>query len=404
MKKTLTVIRHEFRRMMKNKPFILLTLAVPLLAILGYTVYESIQGRHGPVEPVVVELGYVDGTGIFREFTAQEGVVLVQYPDETVAREALLSGEVRDYFVIPADYLDTGAIVRYTTTKDVQAPYPTRQAIEHFLLSNLLAGDVDPAVLERVKALVSLESIRLDENGEIIPVQDELNRFMVPMVFALLFVFALFMSSGYLFQSVAEEKENRVIEILLSSVTSGQLLAGKVIGLGAAGLVQITVWLMTAWFLIKTLSLNVPGLSQLSVPLPVLAWGIIYFVLGFLLFGALYAGVGSLFATPREGQGWSTLFTLPAVLPIWLSSVIMSSPDGVVARVLTFIPITSPVTSIMRVSGQAMAGWEIAVSLLVLVGSVLLTMWIAAKMLRVFYFMYGKRPAFSEVYRYLREA
>jgi len=404
MNKTFIILKHEFRQTLKNKSFIILTLALPLLAILGLGIYQGVQHWYHPGAPQEVRIGYLDRTGMFGSYTSQPGVLFVLYPDEEQAKDALLAKDIKEYFVIPSDYLSSGLITRYTTSRDVEPSKKITGQITDFLLSNLLAGEVSPQVMERVKTPLLLASVRLDETGEIASSQDVVSSFVVPIVFALLFMISIFFASGFLFQSVTEEKENRVIEILLSSVSSRQLLVGKVLGLGAAGLIQVAVWLITVIVFSQVAQGIIPALSDLSIPASLIGWGLVYFILGYLLFAALYAGVGSIGATAREGQGWSTIFVLPAILPYYFSYFIVSSPESAVSRALTFFPLTSPITSMMRLATHGISAWEIALSLVILAGSIALTMWFAAKIFRVFLLMYGKRPALREIIRYVREA
>lgn len=404
MNKTFIILKHEFRQTLKNRSFLILTLALPLLAILGVGIYQGVQHWSHPAAPQEVNIGYVDQTGMFGSYTSQPGVLFVLYPGEEQAKDALLSKDIKEYFVIPADYLSTGLITRYTTSREVTPSTETTSHITDFLLSNLLAGEVSPQVLDRVKAPMLLASVRLNESGEIAPSQDVVSSYVVPIVFALLFIVSIFIASGFLFQSVTEEKENRVIEILLSSVSSGQLLVGKVLGLGTAGLIQVAVWFITFVIFSRVAPGIIPALGALSIPASLIGWGILYFILGYLLLAALYAGVGSIGATAREGQGWSTIFTLPAIAPIWFNYFLINSPEGAVSKALTFFPLTSPVATMMRLASHAISAWEIALSLIILAGSVVLTMWVAAKLFRVFLLMYGKRPAFREIVRYVREA
>ena len=404
MNKVFLILKHEFWQTLKNRSFLILTLSLPLLAILGVGIYQGVQHWYHPGAPQEVKLGYIDHTGMFGNFTSEPGVQFVLYTDEETAKDALLAKDIKEYFVIPADYVSSGVITRYTTSREVAPSTKTTGQITDFLLSNLLAEEVSPQVLERVKTPVLLASIRLNETGEIAPNQDVVSSYAVPIVFALLFIVSIFFASGFLFQSVTEEKENRVIEILLSSVSSGQLLVGKVLGLGAAGLIQVAVWFITAAIFSQVAQGIIPALSNLSIPASLIGWGLVYFVLGYLLLAALYAGIGSISATAREGQGWSTIFTLPAVSPIWFNYFLINSPEGAVSRALTFFPLTSPVAAMMRLATGAISAWELALSLIILAGSVVLTMWVAAKMFRVFLLMYGKRLALREIIRYVREA
>lgn len=404
MNKSLIVLRHEFWLTVRNRSFIILTLALPLLAFLGFGIYEGVQHWSHPGAPQEVKIGYVDQTGMFDEYTAQEGVTFVLYGTEEEAKHALLTNTIQDYLVIPSDYVTTGLITRYTLSRDVEFPAGTAAALRDFLLSNLLAGQVSPQLLERAETPMLPVSVRLDKTGEIASQQDVASSYFLPIIFGLLFLFSILFSSGFLFQSVTEEKENRVMEVLLSSVSSTQLLVGKVLGLGAAGLLQIVVWLITVKVFVEVASGSIPLLGAISIPASLLGWCIVYFILGYLLFAALYAGVGSIGATAREGQGWSTIFTIPAVAPLWFSYLLLTDPDGAVARGLTFFPLTAPVTAMVRLPIHAIAAWEIAVSLAILAASVVLTMWVSARAFRVFSLMYGKRPAVREVLRHIRES
>ena len=404
MNKTFIILKHEFWKTLRSTSFILLTLSLPLLAILGVGIYQGVHHWYHPAAPQEEQIGYVDQTGVFGSYTSQPGVLFVLYPDEGKAKDALVAKDIKDYFVIPADYLSNGVVTRYTLSREVVPSTKTTGQITDFLLSNLLAGEVSPQVIERVKAPLLLDSVRLDETGEIAPGQDVASTYIVPIIFATLFIISIMFSSGSLFQSVTEEKENRVIEILLSSVSSGQLMVGKVLGLGAAGLIQVAVWFITFVIFSRVAPGIIPALGALSVPASLIGWGLVYFILGYLLLASLYAGVGSIGATAKEGQGWSTIIALPAISPIWFNYFLINSPEGAVSRVLTFFPLTSPVAAMMRLALHAISAWEIALSLIILAGSIALTMWFAAKVFRAFLLMYGKRPALREIIRYVKEA
>ncbi|MDY6893277.1 MAG: ABC transporter permease [Chloroflexota bacterium] len=404
MKKAILIINHELKQTLKRKSFIIMTAALPLLLLLGYGIYEGVQHWYHPSDTDINSIGYVDKAGGFDDYTTQLGITFIQYSSEEEAKDALLGREVREYFVIHADYLSSGLITRYTADREVEMPGERWSQMRTFLLSNLIDEEVTPQIMERALTPMMLSSFQLDDAGEIVSGQDDVSKYLLPVIFGLLLIFAIFTSSGYLFQSVTEEKENRMIEIILSSVSTRQLLVGKVIGLGAAGIIQIVVWLAAIQIFTVVASVNIPFLSGISIPASFLAWGVIYFVLGFLLFAALYAGIGSIGSNARESQGWSMIFVLPALVPLWFNYFITSNPEGVFSKVLTFFPLTAPTTTMMRLATDAISAWEIALSFTILAGSVILTLWIAAKTFRVFLLMYGKRPAIRDLVRYIREA
>jgi ABC-2 type transport system permease protein len=289
--------------------------------------------------------------------------------------------------------------------RELEPPEETQLAIRDFLLSNLLRGQTNPEVTERVKAPMAMLSVRLDETGKVAADQGGFGAFVIPYLFSILLVMSIFTSSGFLLPGLGEEKENRIIEILLSSVSARQLLTGKVLGLGAAGLVQMLVWLLSARWLAGMASTTIGGLlSTLQIPGNLLVLGIVYFILGYLLFAVLMAGVGSISTTSREGQQLSTIFTMIGVIPFMLAPFIMENPNHVVTQALTLFPITTPITIMIRLGLADIPVWELAVSITLLVASIIGALLLAAKVFRTFLLMYGKRPGFGEIIRSLRKA
>jgi ABC-2 type transport system permease protein len=402
--KTLIIFRHELLNTLRRMSFILITIAFPLLMLLGYGIYQGVQHWYHPGAPEEEKIGYVDQTGIFNQYTSQSGATFVLYPSEEEAKEALLAKEIKEYFVIPQDYLSTGSIIRYTMEREIEPPAETMEQIRDFLLSNLLGNETSPEVVERVKTPMLVTSLRLDRSGEVVANQSVFVQFFAPYIFAIIFVLSIFFTSGYLLQSVAEEKENRLIEVLLSSVSARQLFVGKVLGLGTAGLVQVLVWFVSLKVFAEVARVNIPGLSGLSVSPGLLALGLLYYILGYLLFAVLFACIGSIGSTAREAQSWSGIFAIPAMIPLWIGGVIIPYPESVVSTVFTMFPITAPVTAMMRLTAQAIPAWQLALSLVILAASVVFCMWAAAKVFRTGLLMYGKRPALKEIIRYIREA
>lgn len=403
MNKTFTIAKHEFTQTLRRISFIILTVALPVLAILGWGVLQGIQHWYQPGTGEGQKIGYVDSTGMFNGYASQPGFSLVKYPDPQAARADLVAREIKEYFVIPPDYLATGRIELYTSKKGVELSKAPSERIRDFLVSNLVAGKVSDPVLERVRAPMSVTMFQLDEAGNLATETNLFLQYALPYVFGLLFIFSIFFSSGYLLQGVSEEKESRVIEILLSSVSARQLLIGKILGLGAAGLCQIAIWLATIKIFTSVLSVSIPFLSGFTIPPSLLLFAILYFLLGYLLFAALFAALGAVGSTARETQQWSSIFTLPAILPYMLQMLIIGNPENAVSRAFTLFPLTAPITSMMRLPMGALKGWELALSLLILAGSVAVTMWAASKIFRIGLLMYGKRPSLREILRYVRE-
>lgn len=403
MNKTVVIIKHEFMQTIKRKSFIIYTLSIPVLILLALLIYRGYQQWYHPsVIPEETKIGYVDETGIFENSFSKNSFTFIEYTSEIDVKKDLLSKEIETYLVIPKDYLSTGTIIRYSTDREIEAPEKLSTSIKNFLIINLLESKVDATILERTQNPLMMTSLRLDKNGELASEQSLLVTYLLPYIFGMLFMFAIFINSGFLMQSVSEEKENRVVEIMLSSVSSKQLLTGKIIGLGCAGLIQVAIWFIAIKLFTIFGSTNIPFLLDISIPVSMLFIGIVYFILGYLFFAALMAGLGSIGRTAREGQSWSTIFTVPAVIPIWFGALITTNPYGLLSRVLTLFPLTAPITGMMRVPANAIPVWELILSLGILLVSVVIAIWASAKIFRVGTLMHGKRPSIRDLVRYLR--
>jgi len=380
-----------------------MTLVVPLVALLAMGGFQLISGVAEPPIVEEVTIGYVDNSGGFEGYTQQGKVNLVRFDTQDDATEALVAGDITEYFVIPPDYISTGVVSRYTLEKQLVAPEDIATAIRNFLLSNLLAGQVPAATVDRVEAPLNLVTTRLTETGDIAPEQGGFGTFIIPVVFGILLVFAIIFSSTYLLQGLVEEKENRLIEILLSSVSARQLLTGKVLGIGVAGLVQVGVWVISASLLLSLASSSIGGLiSTIQLPANFLVLAVVYFILGYLLFAVLSAGIGAISSSSREGQQLVGIFTLPLVIPLWFMSLLILFPDNPIWVVLTIFPVTAPVEVMVRLGVSDIPAWQLAASITVLALSVIGTLLLTSKVFRTYLLMYGKRPKFGEIIQSLR--
>ncbi len=403
MNKTLLLAKHELLITIRRRAFIILTIAFPLLALLGLLTAQTIPNMVKP-STEIEQIGYIDEVGIFNESISQGNLSLVSFSTEEDAKNALIDKDIIEYFIIPSDYISTGLIQRYSLKNEVEPKGTTQTIIRDFLLSNLLKGN-NADVIERAKSPMNIASITLTGTGEIAPQQGGFAAIIIPYIFSILLMIAIFTASGYLLQGLGEEKENRVMEILLSSVSPGQLLAGKIIGLGVAGLVQVIVWLVSANFLMRMASASFSNIiGVLNVPPLLLIFGVIYFILGYLFMAVIMAGVGSISPTAREGQQMSALFTIPVVIPIYFMALIMEHPESALVKVITFIPITAPITVIMRLGFSEIPVWELAVSILILMLSIVGFFVLAVKLFRTYLLMYGKRPNLNEIIRSFRNA
>jgi len=331
--------------------------------------------------------------------------------DADSAREATRRGDLDGALLISEDYLETGLVWNYSQTKsfmeDDEGEGPAERTLRSALVNSLLARyDLDPVVARRLMSPMALRtyevsatSAEFEESGII----SEIRKFALPYGFSLLLLMSIMMGGGFLLQGVAEEKENRVIELLLSSVTTDDLMLGKVIGLGACGLIQVTVWLGLGLGILIVLA-GSSSIPDFTVPVGLFIYCFGYFLLGYLMTASLMAGAGSLGNTMKESQQLSMWFTMPVVAPMMLMMVIISEPLGTVARVFSWFPITSPVTMMLRLPSGQVPLWEIPLTY----GILLLSTWIAikvgARLFRIGSLMYGKRPSLPELIKWIRQS
>jgi ABC-2 type transport system permease protein len=213
-----------------------------------------------------------------------------------------------------------------------------------------------------------------------------------------------FLTAGQLMQSVINEKENRVIEVVLSSVRPLQVMASKLIGQGVLGLLQMITWLGAIVIAIQLADVNIPFLSFLAaaeIPTSLLLTALLYFLLGFALFGTFAACVGAISVNLREGPQYAVLYSFPAALPLMFLPSIAETPNSILAIVLSFFPLSAPIGMIERLVVTAIPGWQVSLSLGILALSVISGLWLAARLFQVNTLLAGQVPTRQELWRLL---
>jgi ABC-2 type transport system permease protein len=403
MNKTLLIFRHEFLHAIKRKGFIIMTLIVPVLALLAVGVSQLVSAIIESSEVEKTTIGYVDEAGWFDQYTTQGNIQLVRYDTQDDATKALINDDVSEYFIIPSDYLSTGVINRYTLEKQLETPPATATVIKNFLTSNLLAGKVPPETVYRIEAPLNMMVTRLTETGEVATEQGGWGNVIVPGIFSFLLAFSIIFSASYMLSGLVNEKENRLIEVLLSSVSTQQLMTGKVLGLGFAGLIQVAVWLVSLPLLLNLASSTFGGFfSAIQLPGNFIVLGLVYFILGYLFFVVVSAGIGAISTNTHEGQQLLATLTMPLFIPFWFGSLLFIFPNNPIWVALTIFPITAPVTTMLRLGVSDVPIWQLVVSIAVLGLSIVGVLFIAIRVFRIYLLMYGKRPNWGEIIHNLR--
>jgi ABC-2 type transport system permease protein len=407
--KTLIIARYEFLKAVKRKEFLIMTIIFPIFLAAIVFVPALLVGMN-PAEDQ--KIGYIDMTNSFNfpESSTRESLSLgplqgnpstiyfVKFHKDSEAIQALQAGQISSYLVIPEDFIKIGIIELYAPGKGV--PVPKAELLTELtdiIMTSLLKDKVEEPVLHRIKNPVNLKLYTIGESGQ--PAEKGLDEILtdlgLPFLTAFILFFSIFSASGYLLRSVAEEKESRIIEILLSSATSSELLIGKIIGLGAAGLLQVAIWL-------SAISFGSWRDLPIKIEPAVVLIALIYFLLGFLFFSSMMAGIGAVTGSLQESQQVGGIFTFTAAFPLIFIQLILTQPDSPFPVLLSLFPFTSPVAMLARIGSSEVPLYQIAASLFILFISVCGVILLSSRLFRAYLLMYGKRPGLKEIWKNIR--
>lgn len=402
MKDVLFVALREIRVMLGRSSFYVATFAIPAVTgflLLALAFFNSAYAPGGTSRVADTRpVGLVDRASVIKTTPLEVHQYFIPYPDEQQAASALRNGTIESFFVIAADYQQTGRVEQVSRQVTLQGSSGADTALRTLLRANLID---DPALVKRIGEPLELEPEIVGApgaapRGESAPLRAGLSNAL-----GFLLAFSILNGSGWLVQAVAEEKENRTIELLLTSLQPWQLMAGKLLGLGAMSLLQLGLWIGLSTSLLGASSVlgrfNVGTVSS-----SVWGWMLVFFLLGFAFFGSLMASLGAVGASIRESGQASSFLTLPMLMPLWFGAAITEQPNGTLAQVLSLIPFTSPVTMMLRLGQGGVPLWSILVSILALLLSVIVAVWLAARLFRSTTLLTGVRPTPRAIWRALR--
>ena len=363
MNKTLLVLKHEIITVLSRPSFLFAIFGIPIIGATIFFAASQLSKRSSAQNlltqlisspPTVQAEGYIDQSGIIKSIPNSVPTgMLFSFPDESSARQALDDGKISAYYVIPPDYIQTGEINYIRPDFNPIGSSGQSALLEWILKVNLLGGNTQVANLingPKTEYISVSPTPQRDMNNML--------TFFLPYGVTMLFYIVLLSAASLLLSSVAKEKENRVMEILMVSVTPMQLLSGKIIGLGVLGLVQIIVWVGTGRILLARsgTTFNLPISFQL--PTSFLIWGVIFFVLGYAVYASLMAGLGAMVPNLREASQATIVVIFPLIIPIALISILINEPDSLLAVILSIFPLTSPVAMMTRLSAGGVPFWQ----------------------------------------------
>lgn len=435
---TSIIFEREYLERVRKKSFIITTLLMPLLmVVLGATptlimIFSSPEDQHYNVidaDGSVVSRMMLDSTSTDIRFTA------LNIPVEEALKDMSADGLI----VIPAGITDTvpsSELIRIYTADglSMQTEQELTSAINHAVETERLKRynihGLDN-ILKNVESNVSVQNIRTDREDE--TASSSIFSFILGEFLTFLLYIALLLYGQMVMTSIIEEKNNRVLEVMVSSVKPTQLLLGKIAGIGAVAVTQIVIWMVLmgaiSAFVIPALlppdlmsqvsalssgSLDLAdaaadadllqAMSMLTNPMYILSmfvWLLLFLVGGFLLYAGVFAAIGSAVDNIQDASQLQSVVVIPIVLGIIFGMQAASMPNSTLALITSFVPFTAPMVMLARIPFD-IPSWQIWISLAVLFLSVVGMVWVAAKIYRVGIFMYGKKPTLKELIRWTR--
>ena len=423
MNKIWLIVQREFMNRVQKKSFLVATILIPLIfpALMAILVYVAVQQKKNAIKEVVM---YIDESGYFKPDTAKYLFSAFTGSLEEGKRAFDHSENFGLLYIPKFELAEPNGIKLFTKIN----PSPKDIGDIEQLFANQIRDlkmvelNVDKAVLDKLKTNVDIESIKVSEGGQE-KSSDSKILFGVGMAGGILMYMFIFIYGAQIMQGIIEEKMSKVVEVIVSSVRPFQLMMGKILGLASVGLLQFIIWIV----LISTLSTVVLGMFgiqspsqemmqmneqaqqvaqgpkslQLLASLSQIPWAYVissflfYFIGGYLLYGALFAAVGSAVDSPAEAQQFMFPITIPMLISYFgLFTFILEDPHGTVSIWLSIFPLTSPIAMMGRI-GFGVPAWQLALSMILLAGGFVLTTWFAARIYRVGILMHGTKVSYK---------
>jgi ABC-2 type transport system permease protein len=388
------IARHEYRKIVMRKGFLIGIIGIPLLivAVMAVSILVSTSGEDD--RPI----GYVDQAGIIRLLPESDSNVQInQYPDLTAAKTALETQKIKAYFVLPAGYPDMGHLELYYWDETLSSG--TQNAFTDFVRRNLVVGlpeDIRSRLVEGSSVTVrSIDGRR--EIGD-----NNFLGFVLPFIGSFLLVFVVMTSASYLLQVVTDEKENRTVEILLTSLSPEQLIGGKALGLMGVAFTQLAVWLLTAALALLIAARFFDWAASIAVPWDFIIITFLFFIPAYALIAGMMTAIGGASTEQQQGQQVAGLLNMLFLIPLFLIMPILTNPGSPIVLILTFFPTTSFMTISLRWGIDVVPVWQLLLSWFILTSTAILSIWASARIFRAGMLRYGKRLNLSGVIAALR--
>lgn len=433
------ILKREYLTRVKKRSFILLTFLGPLF-FAALIIAPSLLMINSDKMESKKAIAVLDETNWFSGRFESTDVNTFVYTDidENIdsLKKFVLEGIYDAVLYVPATELSVPTNAKLYSNKQIPMSLSSyiksamKQEVEH---RKLLAHGIDPKVVKSVDTNINIATIRMDEEEGEKTSHAELES-ILGLILAVIIYFVIFLFSNQVLRGVIEEKSNRIVEVIISSVKPFELMMGKILGIALVGLTQFLLWIVLTigiYFVANSIILGPEIMSPTGTIMTeeisqivetsqgqdimlevvnmiesinfkaILTSFLFYFVFGFLLYAALFAAVGGMVDSETDSNQFVTILSMPLIVAIACSTTMINNPDSGLGIWLSMIPFTSPVSMMIRIP-FGVPYWQIIVSILILIVTFIFTTWIAAKIYRTGILMYGKKPSWKEVWKWLR--
>lgn len=433
MNKIFLVIQREYLARVKKKSFLIATLLTPLIfpAIMGVFVWIAVQEKENQSLRIIE---VIDETDLFFMESSDQYAFTSSITNPEEAKKLVTEGDRYGFLYIPKIEVESPKGIQFFSLDNPSMSLMSylegalKRKIED---QRLYEKGIDPQVLKEIRTTVDIQSVTLVGEGEE-KVNDATVNYALGFVTGILIYIFIFVYGNQIMQGVIEEKSSRIVEILVSSLKPFQLMLGKIVGIGAVGLTQFLIWVV----LIGTLSSIVMGVLGMQMPqqqamemantefanaapdtgeladilavingidfVSIVLSFLFYFLGGYLLYGALFAAIGSAVDAPSDAQQFMFPITIPLIVSyMGLFVFVLQDPNSTTSFWLSVIPLTSPIAMMGRIS-YGVPFWELVLSMGLLIVGFLFTTWLAGKIYRIGILMHGTKPTYKILWKWIK--
>ncbi len=415
MRNILLVAKREYLEQVRGRAFRVTTILLPaLFAVILGVFYLANRNASGAKHIIVASNDATLAAAVHDQLQthndAQSQSVIEVLAPAAASDRAVLVDRVRDKSLDGFFWIDAQsgkapkAVYESQSSGDFITTSRLESALNHSVIrERLVANGMNASNLDSLLKDVDIDTLQIDKSGKEVK-SNAISSFYKGYVMALLLSMTTMIYGLNVGRSIIQEKTSRIFEVMLSSVKAGDLLAGKLIGVGAVGLTQLAIWVALCAAIVSypaTVAV-LSGKLSLHFSIVEIILFVVYFVLGYLLYASLFAGLAASCETEQELQMYSPIAVIPLYLSLALITMVISNPDSAISIAASLFPATSPVIMMLRLGSMTPPVWQFAASIALLIASVWVILWFSTKLYRVGILMYGKRATLPELLRWLR--